>query len=59
MSEIKREEIVFHCRGCNRDFDETDDVCQLPACGFCRRCHVTAYGQPQPHAFNDPELLRG
>jgi len=56
MPEIKRETTVTTCRGCNRQFDSAADVCQVPACGFCHRCHITALGITQPHQFNDKDL---
>jgi len=61
MAEVPRRPTAT-CRGCGRQFDEPDDdLCRVPhgleGCNLCRRCHVTAYGQPQPHAFNDAELI--
>lgn len=41
------------CRACNRHFDSVKDLCAELACHLCKRCHITALGQPQPHAFND------
>lgn len=46
------------CRGCPRIFDDPqDDLCQVPGCGYCRVCHHSVYGQPQPHTFNQAELV--
>ena len=59
MPEVIPSQQILKCRGCPRQFDSTDDVCQVQlgqTCGLCRRCHVTALG-PNAHAFNDVDLL--
>jgi hypothetical protein len=56
MAQVEREP-VHSCRGCPRVFDSVDDICQVAACGYCRKCHHTVYGQPQPHSFNDSDLV--
>lgn len=57
MAELKQETTITNCRGCNRKFDSIEDVCQVfGSCGLCKRCHVTALGVSQPHAFNDKAL---
>jgi hypothetical protein len=56
MAETQRDPI-HACRGCPRVFDEAEDICAVEGCGFCRRCHHTNYGQPQPHEFNQEDLI--
>lgn len=52
MAEVPKPPVKT-CRGCHRDFDSVKDLCAEVACALCRRCHITALGQPQPHPFND------
>lgn len=55
MPEVTPAQTFFKCRGCPRVFDRVTDVCQ--ECQLCRRCHLTALGNPQPHEFNDPRFV--
>lgn len=58
MGQVFEKPEVAVCRGCPRRFDDPkEDLCQVPGCGYCKFCHRTVYGQPQPHDFNDEELI--
>ena len=56
MAEVKAPPVT-KCRCCPRHFDSLGDLCQVDGCGMCRGCHHTAYGQPEPHRFQDPDFL--
>lgn len=57
MAEVERKP-QSSCRGCPRVFDDPhEDLCQVEGCGYCRRCHHSVYGQPQPHEFNQEDLI--
>lgn len=62
MAEIPRAE-RHHCDGCNRDFDDAEDVApaqlvqgtnppQTRQGQLCRRCYVTVLGAVNPISFD-------